>query len=71
MVGECAFFESRTRTADVVRTVPSSVLILSAEDLQALMRAAPPDALALALAIARHPSISQQLTNAAIQRLEV
>ena len=71
MVGERALFESGIRTADVVCTVPSRVLILGGRALESLTRDASPEALSLLLAIARHTSVSLQLANAAIQRLEV
>ena len=70
VIGERALFEAGTRTADVVCAEPSRVLILSAPVLAALMREAPPAALALAVAIARATSVSLQLANAAIERLE-
>ena len=70
-VGERALFEAGMRTAEVVCPVPSSVLILSGATLTALLREASPEALALVLAISRNTSMSLQLANAAIQRLEV
>jgi CRP-like cAMP-binding protein/anti-anti-sigma regulatory factor len=71
VIGEQALFEAGTRSADVVCTVPTRVMILSAATLAALAREATPASLALVLAIARHMSVSLQLASAAIQRLEV
>ena len=71
VVGERALFEAGTRSADVVCTVPSRVLILSEPALAAIIREASAASLALVLAITRNTSLSLQLANAAIQRLEV
>jgi len=71
LIGERALFEASTRTADVICAVPSRVLILPGATLAALVREASPASLALVLAIAHHTSVSLQLANAAIQRLEV
>ena len=71
VIGERALFEAGTRSADVVCAVPSLALILSGPALAALMREASPAALALVLAIARNTSLSLQMANEAIQRLEV
>lgn len=71
VIGERALFEAGTRSADVVCAVPSLALILSGPTLAALMREASPASLALVLAIARNTSLSLQMANEAIQRLEV
>jgi len=52
-------------------SVDSRVMILSASALRSISREASAASLALVLAIARHVSVSLQLANAAIQRLEV
>lgn len=71
VIGERALFEASTRTADVVCAEPSKVLILPAPTLAELIEEASPAALALVLAITHNTSVSLQLANAAIQRLEV
>ena len=70
VIGERVLFEAGTRTADVVCAAPSRVLILSGSALTGLMRDASPAALALVVAVAQNTSMSLQLANAAISRLE-
>ena len=71
VIGERALFEASTRTADVVCVEPSKVLILPAPMLAEIIREASPATLALVLAITHNTSVSLQLANAAIQRLEL
>ena len=71
VIGERALFEAGTRSADVICSADSRVMILSGSALASISREASAASLALVLAITRHVSISLQLANAAIQRLEV
>ncbi|MDQ2762955.1 MAG: cyclic nucleotide-binding domain-containing protein, partial [Pseudomonadota bacterium] len=71
VIGERALFDVHTRSADVVCTALSRVLVLSGPALAALKREASPAALALVLTITRNTSISLQHANATIGRLEV
>lgn len=71
VIGERALFEAGTRSADVICSVDSRVMILTGPVLASISREASAASLALVLAITRHVSISLQLANAAIQRLEV
>jgi sulfate permease, SulP family len=71
VIGERALFEAGVRTADVVCPIPSRALILHSATLAALIEEASAASLALVLAIAHSTTISLQLANAAIQRLEV
>lgn len=68
MIGERALFEAGTRSADVICTEASRVLLMSGAALRQTHSSA---AHAVILAIARHMSVSLEQANSVIQRLEM